>query len=115
MWMENHGAGEPCPTSGRDSSVSPRGRNTLRITGGDPTGSPPAFVPVGLGKSFGLTLASWGTNQIPWRWRRLRTRRGNRGFPPDSSQDWRPSFLAETDRTGSRHKFPSHRPLKEYK
>src|SRR5438445_8531996 len=53
--------------------------------GWDPTGSPPAFVPVGQGKSFGLTLALWGTNQIPWRWRRLRTRRGSREFPPDSA------------------------------
>src|SRR2546427_10361361 len=84
MWMMIPGAGSSAPTAGRDSSVSPLGRNTLRITGGDPTGSPPAFVPVGQGKSFGLTLALWGTNQIPWRWRRLRARRGNREFPPDS-------------------------------
>src|SRR2546427_12075198 len=82
MWMMIPGAGSSAPIAGRDSSVSPLGRNTLRITGGDPTGSPPAFVPVVQGKSFGLTLASWGTNQIPWRWRRLGARRGRREFPP---------------------------------
>src|SRR6266571_2536117 len=43
---------------------------------------------VGPGGVFGLAPGSWGTNQIPWLWRLLRTRRGSRGFPLDSSQIW---------------------------
>src|SRR2546422_2501666 len=100
MWMMIPGVGSSAPTAGRDSSVSPLGRNTLRITGGDPTGSPPAFVPVGQGKSFGLTLALWGTNQIPWRWRRFGARRGRRGFPPDFAPNLSGGPWPETDIPG---------------
>jgi hypothetical protein len=85
MWTMTLGAGSSAPTAGRDSSVSLRGKNTLPITRGDPNGSPPAFVPVGRGKSFGLARALWRTTQVAWLSRLFRIRHGSRGFPPDTN------------------------------
>src|SRR2546426_12617648 len=97
MWMMIPGAGSSAPTAGRDSSVSPLGRNTLRITGGDPTGSPPAFVPGGRGESFGVTLGSWGTNQNSWRGGRVGERSGKAEFPPGSEPNLEARLLAGND------------------
>src|SRR5437879_10836952 len=88
MWMMIPGAGSSAPNAGCDSSVSPRGRNTLRVTGGDPNGSRPACEPGGRARLSGSSRTSWVARRVLWPSKPWRTRRGRRGFPLDWSQIW---------------------------
>src|SRR2546425_3172625 len=107
-WMMIPGAGSFAPIAGRDSSASPRGRITVHVTGGDPSGSRLACAPGGRGGLSEASPAAGGARWFFWPSKAVRAPGGRRGIPLDLGQRLlRAGGLERTVRAPGILTFPS--------